>query len=358
MNVDNNRELTDMWSTQVTDVKDHLMPDGKQSLKHRCSNDDDLYDLVNKVQMPLLIDELNKKFNYMVDYFWAEGYEGRVLGVCPVRSNLCTALVWYNAREARYEIYSPRISRERMLTSSNPLRFSMDETLKRIVGVKDPKRAASIIASVLPFRDAEVTKHLFQVMCDDIGKIVTNTSRKFTEIFKEFRSGLNKTACEEVIRMLDSISSGELVNLVVDGPLLNNYTDFANKRKALKERHKFVGEVAPMMLYQSYTSKKLILATRDFVVEQSAWRDEDEVNYKGDVLAKSYESFDDLPSEVQNAVRTLEVSEKGSQGDVAEVGYYWEGIGPVFSPNVCSFVVSKHVHENFVNELMSEDNAA
>jgi hypothetical protein len=308
--------------------------------------------------MPLLIDEVNKKFNYMVDFFWAELHEGRVIGVRPMRSNLCTALVWYNTTEARYEIYSPRISRERRLAGSNPLNFSMDETLKRVVGVRDAKRAASVIASIVPFRDAEVTKHLFHVMGEDIGKIVTNTSRQFTEIFKEFRGNLNKTAYEEVIRMLDSISSGELVNLVADGALLNNYTDFANKRKALEERHKFVGEVAPMMLYQSYTSKKLILATREFAVEQSAWRDLDEVNYKGDVLAKYYESFDDLPAEVQNAVRTLEVSEKGSKGDVAEVGYYLEGIGPVLSPNVCSFVVSKHVHENFVNELMSEDNAA
>ena len=113
-----------------------------------------------------------------------------------------------------------------------------------------------------------------------------------------------------------------------------------------------------MMLYQSYTSEQLILATQKFSIGPSAWTDKDEVQYEGEVLAKSYESFDDLPSEVQNAVRTLEVSEKGSKGDVAEVGYYWENMGAVFSPNVCSFVVPKHVHDNFVEELMpAEDNA-
>ena len=357
-NVDNDRPLSDMFSSQVLDVKWHLMPNGKLSLSQRCTNDDDLYDLVNKVQMPLLIDELNKKFNYMVNYFWAENYEGRVLGVCPVRSNLCTALVWYNSEEARYEIYSPRISRERMLTGSNPLNFSMDETLKRVVGVKDPKRAASVIASIVPFRDAEVTEHLFKVMAEHISKIVTNTSHKFYEMFKEFRGSLDKIAHEEIIGMLDAISSGELVNLATDGSLLTKYTDFANKRKALREKHEFVGEVAPMMLYQSYTSEQLILATQKFSIGPSAWTDKDEVQYEGEVLAKSYESFDDLPSEVQNAVRTLEVSEKGNKGDVAEVGYYWENMGAVFSPNVCSFVVPKHVHDNFVEELMpAEDNA-
>ena len=358
-NVDNDRPLSDMFSGQVLDVKWHLMPNGKLSLSQRCTNYDDLYDSVNKVQMPLLLDELNKKFNYMVNYFWAKNYEGRVLGVCPVRSNLCTALVWYNSKETRYEIYSPRIFRERKLNCANPLNFSMDQTLKCVVGVKDPKRAASVIASIVPFRDAEVTEHLFKVMADDIGKIVTNTSHKFYEMFNEFRSGLDKTAHEEIVRMLDAISSGELVDLATDGSLITKYTNFANKRKALREKHEFVGEVAPMMLYQSYTSEKLLLSTRKFSIGPSAlWTDRDEVKYEGEVLAKSYESFDDLPSEVQNAVRTLEVSEKGSKGDVAEVGYYWENIGAVFSPNVCSFVVPKHVHDNFVEELMpAEDNA-
>jgi len=276
-------------------------------------------------------DEILRKFNYIVDVFLVTPVS---MAVRPRRSNLNTAIVTWHENAKRYEILSLRIWRNRRLRSSI---VSRDDEF-RVVAVKDAKRTASFVAGLAPYSDKEVSEYVVDSLAPNVMQIIGQDDEAFAEAFKQFRWKLDREdAAKDILLMLDAIKQNNPIHLKEDSELLTLYTQFDTNRKAIEEKKAHAGKLAPMFMLRSSVNKTIILATRCNGSE---------------IFAKSYDSFDGLPREVQRAVMTLEVKEKNHMGLAEGVGIIpndWAWLGG----ECCGFVIQEEIQEKFVEEVMS-----
>ena len=284
-----------------------------------------------------LRDETLSKFNYMVDVFLLAP---NVMAVRPKRSNLNTALVTWHENESRYEILSLRILRDRRLSSSIVTRD--DEY--RVVAVKDAKRAASFVAGLAPYSDKEMAEYVCHGLLSEVADIIGKDNKQLDEAFRHFRWGMDREApAKEILRILDSLKQNIPIHLEEDSELLTSYTKFDAERKAIEEKKAHTGELAPMFMLRSRVNKNIILVTRELGIDR---------NERAEVYAKSYDSFDALPREVQRVVMTLEVKERNNIGTAEGVGVIpknWFALGG----ECCGFVVEKEFQQKFMEEVMA-----
>ena len=284
-----------------------------------------------------LREEILSKFNYMVDVFLLAP---NVMAVRPKRSNLNTALVTWHENESRYEILSLRILRDRRLSSSIVTRD--DEY--RVVAVKDANRAASFVAGLAPYSDKEMAEYVCHGLLSEVADIIGKDNKQLNEAFRHFRWGMDREApAKEILRILDSLKQNIPIHLEEDSELLTSYTKFDTERKAIEEKKEHTGELAPMFMLRSRVNKNIILATRELGIDR---------NTRSEVYAKSYDSFDTLPREVQRVVMTLEVKERNDIGTAEGVGVIpknWFALGG----ECCGFVVEKEFQQKFMEEVMA-----
>jgi hypothetical protein len=98
-----------------------------------------------------------------------------------------------------------------------------------------------------------------------------------------------------------------------------------------------------MFMLRSSVNKNIILVTRELGIDRTT---------RSEVYAKSYDSFDDLPREVQRVVMTLEVKERNNIGVAEGVGVIpenWFALGG----ECCGFVVEKEFQQKFMEEVMA-----
>lgn len=287
-----------------------------------------------------LREEILSKFNYMVDVFLITPVQ---IAVRPKRSNLNTAIVAWHENESRYEVLSLRILRDRRLSSSIVTRD--DEY--RVVAVKDAKRTASFVAGLAPYSDKEMAEYVCHGLVSEVAGIIGKDNKQLDEAFRNFRWGMNgDMPAKEILRILDSLKQNIPIHLEEDSELLNNYTKFDAERKAIEEKKAHTGELAPMFMLRSSVNKNIILVTRELGIDNNIRSEVSEV------YAKSYDSFDDLPKEVQRVVMTLEVKERNNIGTAEGVGVIpenWFELGG----ECCGFVVEKEFQQKFMEEVMA-----
>ena len=284
-----------------------------------------------------LREEILSKFNYMVDVFLMTPVQ---IAVRPKRSNLNTAIVAWHENESRYEILSLRIFRDRRLSSSVVTRD--DEY--RVIAVKDAKRAASFVAGLAPYSDKEMAEYVCHGLLSEITGIIGKDNKQLDEAFRNFRWGMNgDMPAKEILRILDSLKQNIPIHLEEDSELLNNYTKFDAERKAIEEKKEHTGELAPMFMLRSSVNKNIILVTRELGIDRTT---------RSEVYAKSYDSFDDLPREVQRVVMTLEVKERNNVGVAEGVGIIPQGWFEL-GGECCGFVVEKEFQQKFMEEVMA-----
>jgi hypothetical protein len=277
-------------------------------------------------------DEIRKKFNYMVDIF-VRG--GTTIAVRPRGSNLNTAIVHWHENEQRYEVLSLRVHRDRCLRSSIVRRD--DE--QKVVAMKNAKRTASFVAGLVPYSDKEIAGYVVEKLAGVVNKIIKEDNEAMESAFSSFRYHLDTASfATEILSILDAIKNGEQIHLDEDSRLLSHYAKFDEARKSIQEKKAHTGELAEMFMLKSAVNKNIMLVTRG---EEPS----------GAVLyAKSYDSFDALPREVQRVVMTLEVKEKDSQGIAKGVGVVPEG-WCILGGECCGFVVQKETQQKFVEEV-------
>ena len=284
-----------------------------------------------------LREEILSKFNYMVDVFLMTPVQ---IAVRPKRSNLNTALVIWHEDESRYEVLSLRILRDRRLSSSAVTH--VDEY--RVVAVKDAKRAASFVAGLVPYSDKEMAEYVCHGLLSEVKDIIEKDNRQLDEAFRYFRWGMDREVpAKEILHILDSIKQNIPIHLKENSALLTSYTKFDAERKAIEEKKAHTGELAPMFMLRSRVNKNIILVTRELGIDR---------NTRSEVYAKSYDSFDDLPREVQRVVMTLEVKERSDKGRAEGVGVIpngWLELGG----ECCGFVVEKEFQQKFMEEVMA-----
>ena len=284
-----------------------------------------------------LREEILSKFNYMVDVFLMTPVQ---IAVRPKRSNLNTAIVAWHENESRYEVLSLRIFRDRRLSSSVVTR----DNEYRVVAVKDAKRAASFVAGLAPYSDKEMAEYVCHGLVSEVAGIIGKDNKQLDEAFRNFRWGMNgDMPAKEILRILDSLKQNIPIHLEEDSELLNNYTKFDAERKAIEEKKEHTGELAPMFMLRSTVNKNIILVTRELGIDR---------NTRSEVYAKSYDSFDTLPREVQRVVMTLEVKERNNIGTAEGVGIIpkgWFELGG----ECCGFVVEKEFQQKFMEEVMA-----
>ena len=284
-----------------------------------------------------LREEILSKFNYMVDVFLMTPVQ---IAVRPKRSNLNTAIVAWHENESRYEVLSLRILRDRRLSSSIVTRD--DEY--RVVAVKDAKRTASFVAGLAPYSDKEMAEYVCHGLVSEVAEIIGKDNKQLDEAFRRFRWGLDEnTPAKEILRILDSLKQNIPIHLEEDSELLNNYTKFDAERKAIEEKKEHTGELAPMFMLRSTVNKNIILVTRELGTDRYT---------RSEVYAKSYDSFDALPREVQRVVMTLEVKERNNVGLAEGVGIIPQGWFEL-GGECCGFVVEKEFQQKFMEEVMA-----
>ena len=285
-----------------------------------------------------LREEILSKFNYMVDVFLMTPVQ---IAVRPKRSNLNTALIIWHEDESRYEVLSLRILRDRRLSSSTVTRD--DEY--RVVAVKDAKRTASFVAGLAPYSDKEMAEYVCHGLVSEVTDIIGKDNKQLDEAFRHFRWWLQdgNTPAKEILRILDSLKQNIPIHLEEDSELLNNYTKFDAERKAIEEKKEHTGELAPMFMLRSTVNKNIILVTRELGTDRYT---------RSEVYAKSYDSFDALPREVQRVVMTLEVKEKNNVGLAEGVGIIPQGWFEL-GGECCGFVVEKEFQQKFMEEVMA-----
>ena len=284
-----------------------------------------------------LREEILSKFNYMVDVFLMTPVQ---IAVRPKRSNLNTALIIWHEDESRYEVLSLRIFRDRRLSSSVVTRD--DEY--RVVAVKDAKRTASFVAGLAPYSDKEMAEYVCHGLVSEVAGIIGKDNKQLDEAFRHFRWGMDgNTPAKEILRILDSLKQNIPIHLEEDSELLNNYTKFDAERKAIEEKKEHTGELAPMFMLRSTVNKNIILVTRELGTDRYT---------RSEVYAKSYDSFDALPREVQRVVMTLEVKEKNNVGLAEGVGIIPQGWFEL-GGECCGFVVEKEFQQKFMEEVMA-----
>jgi hypothetical protein len=284
-----------------------------------------------------LREEILSKFNYMVDVYLITPVQ---IAVRPKRSNLNTAIVAWHENESRYEVLSLRILRDRRLSSSTVTRD--DEY--RVVAVKDAKRTASFVAGLAPYSDKEMAEYVCHGLVSEVAGIIGKDNKQLDEAFRHFRWGMDgNTPAKEILHILDSLKQNIPIHLEEDSELLNNYTKFDAERKAIEEKKEHTGELAPMFMLRSTVNKNIILVTRELGTDRYT---------RSEVYAKSYDSFDALPREVQRVVMTLEVKERNNVGLAEGVGIIpqnWFELGG----ECCGFVVEKEFQQKFMEEVMA-----
>ena len=284
-----------------------------------------------------LREEILSKFNYMVDVYLITPVQ---IAVRPKRSNLNTAIVAWHEDESRYEVLSLRIFRDRRLSSSVVTRD--DEY--RVVAVKDAKRTASFVAGLAPYSDKEMAEYVCHGLVSEVAGIIGKDNKQLDEAFRHFRWGMDgNTPAKEILRILDSLKQNIPIHLEEDSELLNNYTKFDAERKAIEEKKEHTGELAPMFMLRSTVNKNIILVTRELGTDRYT---------RSEVYAKSYDSFDALPREVQRVVMTLEVKEKNNVGLAEGVGIIPQGWFEL-GGECCGFVVEKEFQQKFMEEVMA-----
>jgi hypothetical protein len=284
-----------------------------------------------------LREEILSKFNYMVDVFLLTPVQ---IAVRPKRSNLNTALIIWHEDESRYEVLSLRIFRDRRLSSSVVTR----DNEYRVVAVKDAKRAASFVAGLAPYSDKEMAEYVCHGLVSEVTDIIGKDNKQLDEAFRNFRWGMDREApAKEILRILDSLKQNTPIHLEEDSELLTSYAKFDTERKAIEEKKEHTGELAPMFMLRSSVNKNIILVTRELGIDRTT---------RSEVYAKSYDSFDDLPREVQRVVMTLEVKERNNIGVAEGVGVIpenWFALGG----ECCGFVVEKEFQQKFMEEVMA-----
>ena len=284
-----------------------------------------------------LREEILSKFNYMVDVYLITPVQ---IAVRPKRSNLNTAIVAWHENESRYEVLSLRILRDRRLSSSTVTRD--DEY--RVVAVKDAKRTASFVAGLAPYSDKEMAEYVCHGLVSEVAGIIGKDNKQLDEAFRHFRWGMDgNTPAKEILHILDSLKQNIPIHLEEDSELLNNYTKFDAERKAIEEKKEHTGELAPMFMLRSTVNKNIILVTRELGTDRYT---------RSEVYAKSYDSFDALPREVQRVVMTLEVKERNNVGVAEGVGIIPQGWFEL-GGECCGFVVEKEFQQKFMEEVMA-----
>lgn len=328
---------TDMNLTTI--YQDYITIDKSTSTAFIETKDDRecLADTPWPFELQELREEILSKFNYMVDVFLMTPVQ---VAVRPKRSNLNTALIIWHENESRYEVLSLRILRDRRLSSSIVTR----DNEYRVVAVKDAKRAASFVAGLAPYSDKEMAEYVCHGLLSEVADIIGKDNKQLAEAFRHFRWGMDREApAKEILRILDSLKQNTPIHLEEDSELLTSYTKFDAERKAIEEKKEHTGELAPMFMLRSSVNKNIILVTRELGIDR---------NTRSEVYAKSYDSFDDLPREVQRVVMTLEVKERNNIGTAEGVGVIpknWLELGG----ECCGFVVEKEFQQKFMEEVMA-----
>lgn len=276
-------------------------------------------------------EQLRSKFNYMVDLHFVTG--GKIF-VRPKRSNLYTACVWWNDEQGRFEVLSPRIDRERRLRSSSCL----IEEESHVVAIKDTKRAAGFIAGLASYTDTEMARFVVNELLGVVNKEVEATKDELSRAFRSFRYRLDtETYATEILSILDAIKDRQPIALSDDSPLLTHYSEYDTERKRIQEKESYVGDLAPMFMFRSVINGKIVLIGTDTSTSLN------------DSFFITFDNFEDLPVDVQRAVRTLEVKEKDEIGKA-------KGVGVVAEPEFimlrecCGFVVPTETLQKFVEQ--------
>jgi len=325
---------TDMDLASIAAVKTYLTINTRTATAFTETKEDRecLADTPWPSELQELRKEILSKFNYMVDVFLITPVQ---IAVRPKRSNLNTAIVAWHENESRYEVLSLRIFRNRRLSSSIVARD--DEY--RVVAMKNAKRTASFVAGLVPYSDKEIAGYVVEELAETVNKVIEEDNEAMESAFRSFRYYLDTASfATEILSMLDAIKNGEQIHLNEDSRLLSHYAKFDEARKSIQEKKAHTGELAEMFMLKSAVNKNIMLVTRG---EEPS----------GTVLyAKSYDSFDALPREVQRVVMTLEVKEKDSKGIAKGVGVVPEG-WCILGGECCGFVVQKETQQKFVEEV-------
>ena len=308
-------------------------------------------------EMTQLLEEVRAKFNYMVDIHQALAtdpnayvtlFPREAIAIKPKRSNLYTAIVWWNQVEERFEVMSLRIHKHRRLASSL-VRQGNDEY--RVVGIRDAKRAAGFIAGLRSYTDAEVATVIAREMCQPMSKVILEDEVELLEATNKFKHKMNNETVKEVIRVRDCIKDSKTIDMAENSALLEQYSLYDAERRRVLERQGHTGNRKAMFMFRSVGTGGIVL----FATTAEA-----EINTYGSttmhhstatdwLLFKKYRDFESLPHEVKRTVMTLEVKAADEVGLVKGVGYKPDS-SSTFCSECCVFAIPEEAHAEFVKE--------
>lgn len=332
---DRERTINEFLPMTEAEVEERF---GKHKVSERASEQMNKYgyafnDWEVRPEMHALLLLIRKKFNYLVDIYPIDfSINGAIKwAIRPKRSELCTAVVWYDELTERFEIMSLRIKRERSL--SNP--SCRDHETKLVTAAKSIEKAAAIIASLRPYDLTEVCKYTVNKLKDRVEDMTDAISAEIRAAYNNFCTELAQRGCQdELYDLLNRAKLGEAVTFAPEGRLMLKYNKYVEERDRLQEKKEHAGEQADMYMLRSFTTGNVACVYRPSDV------DYDEIHK---VL---YKSFDDVPIEIKRAVMTLESVERNSSGVAKGVGQVGDP-AEVLCKEACGFLVPM----DFINEF-------
>ena len=312
---------------------------GGRKVSERVSEQMDKYgyafnDWEVRPEMHALLLLVRSKFNYLVDMYPIDFYIDAAIkwAIRPKRSELCTAVVWYDENTERFEIMSLRIKRERSL--SNP--SCREHETKFVTAAKSIEKTATIIASLRPYDLTEVSKYVVNKLKDRVEDMTDTISAEIRAAYNNFCTELAQRSCQdELYDLLNKAKLGEAVTFAPEGRLMLKYNKYVEERDRLQEKKEHAGEQGDMYMLRSFVTGNVACVYRS---PSEGYDDVHKVLYK---------SFDDVPVEIKRAVMTLESVERTGKGVANGVGQVGNPV-EVLCKEACGFLVPMDFIKEFI----------